>query len=111
MRNSESQIGASRPLYPLIQPYNYSMMTVLGEHVLYVEECGNPNGIPVVVLHGGPGGGCSPGMRRFFNPDIYRVILFDQSVFVLKFVCNLHIHNDKECYGMLELTVVMVWWK
>ncbi len=78
MRNSESQIGASRPLYPLIQPYNYSMMTVPGDHVLYVEECGDPNGIPVVVLHGGPGGGCSPGMRRFFNPDIYRVILFDQ---------------------------------
>ncbi len=54
------------------------MITVPGDHVLYVEECGNPNGIPVVVLHGGPGGGCSPGMRRFFHPDIYRVILFDQ---------------------------------
>ncbi len=49
-----------------------------GDHVIYVEECGNPDGIPVVVLHGGPGGGCSPGMRRFFHPDIYRVILFDQ---------------------------------
>ncbi len=49
-----------------------------GDHVLYVEECGNPDGIPVIVLHGGPGGGCSPGMRRFFHPDIYRVILFDQ---------------------------------
>lgn len=78
MRNSESQIGAHRPLYPVIQPYNYKMMSVPGDHVLYVEECGNPNGIPVVVLHGGPGGGCSPGMRRFFHPDIYRVILFDQ---------------------------------
>lgn len=78
MRNSESQIGASRELYPAIQPHNYRMMAVPGDHVLYVEECGNPNGIPVVVLHGGPGGGCSPGMRRFFHPDIYRVILFDQ---------------------------------
>lgn len=81
MRNAESQIGAPRSLYPVIQPYNYRMMAVPGrteEHVLYVEECGNPKGIPVVVLHGGPGGGCSPGMRRFFHPDIYRVILFDQ---------------------------------
>lgn len=78
MRNSESQIGAYRPLYPVIQPYNYRMLSVPGDHVIYVEECGNPDGIPVVVLHGGPGGGCSPGMRRFFHPEIYRVILFDQ---------------------------------
>ena len=78
MQNSESQIGAYRQLYPVIQPYNYRMLAVSGNHVLYVEECGNPNGIPVVVLHGGPGGGCSSGMRRFFHPDIYRVILFDQ---------------------------------
>ena len=78
MRNSESQIGAYRPLYPVIQPYNYRMLAVPDDHVLYVEECGNPDGIPVVVLHGGPGGGCSPGMRRFFHPDIYRIILFDQ---------------------------------
>ena len=78
MRNSESQIGASRQLYPVVQPYNYRMLSVPGDHVLYVEECGNPDGIPVVVLHGGPGGGCSPGMRRFFHPDIYRIILFDQ---------------------------------
>lgn len=79
MRNSEGQISASqRPLYPVIQPYRYDMLRVPGDHVIYVEECGNPDGIPVVVLHGGPGGGCSPGMRRFFHPDIYRVILFDQ---------------------------------
>ena len=78
MRNSDSQIGASRQLYPVAQPYDYRMVRVPGDHVLYVEECGNPDGIPVVVLHGGPGGGCSPGMRRFFHPDIYRVILFDQ---------------------------------
>ena len=47
-------------------------------HTLYVEEVGNPAGIPVVVLHGGPGGGCSPAMRRFFDPETYRAILFDQ---------------------------------
>lgn len=78
MRNSESQIGASRTLYPMIQPFNQLTLEVPGDHTIYVEECGNPNGIPVVVLHGGPGGGCSPGMRRFFHPETYRVILFDQ---------------------------------
>lgn len=54
------------------------MIEVPGGHRLYVEECGNPNGRPVLVLHGGPGGGCSPYMRRFFDPAHYRVILFDQ---------------------------------
>lgn len=54
-------------------------MLEVGEgHTLYVEEVGNPAGIPVVVFHGGPGGGCSPAMRRFFDPDKYRAILFDQ---------------------------------
>ena len=78
MRNADSQIGAGRQLYPVIQPYFYQMMEVSDDHSLYIEECGNPDGIPVVVLHGGPGGGCSPGMRRFFHPDVYRIILFDQ---------------------------------
>ncbi len=45
---------------------------------IYVEQCGNPDGMPVVVLHGGPGGGCSPAMRRYFDPNVYRIILFDQ---------------------------------
>ena len=45
---------------------------------MYVEQCGAQNGIPVIVLHGGPGGGCSPSMRRYFDPKVYRVILFDQ---------------------------------
>jgi proline iminopeptidase len=78
MRNIEGQIGAHRPLYPLIQPYAHQMLDVGDGHTIYVEECGNPDGIPVVVFHGGPGGGCSPGMRRFFHPDLYRIILFDQ---------------------------------
>lgn len=47
-------------------------------HKIYMEQCGDPNGIPVLVLHGGPGGGCSPAMRRYFDPSVYRVILFDQ---------------------------------
>jgi proline iminopeptidase len=49
-----------------------------GQHALYFEESGNPKGRPAVVLHGGPGGGCQPRMRRFFNPAKYRVVLFDQ---------------------------------
>src|SRR5690606_26301185 len=47
-------------------------------HRLYLEQCGNPRGRPVIVLHGGPGGGCSPFMRRFFDPRYWRVVLFDQ---------------------------------
>ena len=54
------------------------MLEVGDGHQIYVEESGNPEGRPVVVLHGGPGGGCSPFMRRFFDPDHYRAILFDQ---------------------------------
>ncbi len=78
MRNTESQIGAERPLYPHSQPYSFDMLAVDGGHKLYFEQCGNPEGIPIIVLHGGPGGGCSPSMRRFFNPETYRIILFDQ---------------------------------
>ncbi|MGB0960471.1 MAG: prolyl aminopeptidase [Halocynthiibacter sp.] len=65
-------------LYPQTTPYSHGMLDVGDGHRLYYEEVGNPDGIPVLVLHGGPGGGCSPYMRRFFNPDVYRVILFDQ---------------------------------
>lgn len=54
------------------------MLPVGDGHRIYVEQCGNPHGIPVVVLHGGPGGGCSPSMRRYFDPAVYRVVLFDQ---------------------------------
>ncbi|RMH47243.1 MAG: prolyl aminopeptidase [Alphaproteobacteria bacterium] len=80
MREHGTQIGAGprRALYPPIEPFRLHMVEVSGGHTLYVEECGNPLGEPVVVLHGGPGGGCSPGMRRFFDPDHYRIVLFDQ---------------------------------
>ncbi len=70
--------GAKRTLYPPREPYRQQVMEVPGGHRLYVEECGTRDGTPVVVLHGGPGGGCSPGMRRFFNPRRYRTVLFDQ---------------------------------
>lgn len=65
-------------LYPHIQPYVNHTLAVEAPHKLHVEECGNPNGIPVVFLHGGPGSGCEPYHRRFFNPDKYRIVLFDQ---------------------------------
>ncbi|MBL1277956.1 MAG: prolyl aminopeptidase [Ectothiorhodospiraceae bacterium] len=67
-----------RDLYPKIKPYATHSMDVGAEHKLYVEECGDPDGIPVVFVHGGPGAGCSPYHRCFFNPEKYRIILFDQ---------------------------------
>ncbi len=67
-----------RTLYPEIG-HNHEYFLEVGQgHTLYVEECGNPNGIPVLFVHGGPGGGCGPVHRRFFNPELYRIILFDQ---------------------------------
>ncbi|MEO1490559.1 MAG: prolyl aminopeptidase [Pseudomonadota bacterium] len=65
-------------LYPQIEPHKRFNLPVTGGHTLYCEVCGNPDGRPVVVLHGGPGAGCSPVMRRFFDPKIYRIVLFDQ---------------------------------
>ena len=64
-------------LYPEIKPYDSGFMDV-DEHHVYYEQCGNPDGKPAVFLHGGPGGGGSEEVRRFFNPDIYRIIVFDQ---------------------------------
>ena len=65
-------------LYPEIKPYREHSMIVDMPHRLYVEESGNPNGIPVVFLHGGPGAGCEAFHRRFFDPEKYRIVLFDQ---------------------------------
>lgn len=70
--------AAVRQLYPPIEPYQSGWLEVGDGHSLYYEQSGNPHGKPVVALHGGPGGGSSPGMRRFFNPDVYRIVLFDQ---------------------------------
>lgn len=64
--------------YPPIEPYAHGMLAVGDGHELYWEECGNPEGKPAVFVHGGPGGGCTPDYRRFFDPKRYRVILFDQ---------------------------------
>lgn len=65
-------------LYPAIDPYQTGMLPVSDLHSIYFEESGNPNGKPVVVLHGGPGGGSQPFYRQYFDPARWRIILFDQ---------------------------------
>ena len=65
-------------LYPPIEPNRHGWLAVDDVHRLYWEESGNPNGTPVIFLHGGPGAGCAPVHRRFFDPSHYRIILFDQ---------------------------------
>ncbi|MGQ0802050.1 MAG: prolyl aminopeptidase [Pseudomarimonas sp.] len=67
-----------RSLYPELAPFDSGTLAVSDRHTLHYEQCGNPDGKPAVILHGGPGGGCSPKMRRFHDPERYRIILFDQ---------------------------------
>ncbi len=67
-----------KTLYPEIEPFNTGRLKVSPVHELYYEQVGNPNGKPALFLHGGPGGGLTNDYRRYFNPEIYRVILFDQ---------------------------------
>ncbi len=66
------------PLFPDIKPYREQSLVVGEPHVLHVEESGNPEGVPVLFLHGGPGAGCNPRGRCFFDPEEYRIVLFDQ---------------------------------
>lgn len=65
-------------MFPAMEPYESGMLEVGDGHHLYWECCGNPEGQPAVFLHGGPGSGCTPGHRRFFDPERYRAVLFDQ---------------------------------
>lgn len=65
-------------LFPAIQPGRTYQLQVSSGHELYIEECGKPDGVPVVFLHGGPGASCEPAHRRYFDPEHYRIILFDQ---------------------------------
>jgi proline iminopeptidase len=78
MDRTAGQKRASAFLFPAIDPFDQRTLDVGDGHRLYVEQCGNPNGLPALVLHGGPGGGCSPAMRRYFDPSLYRIVLFDQ---------------------------------
>jgi proline iminopeptidase len=70
--------GGADPLYPPIEPYATGMLDVGDGQQIYWEECGNSSGKPVVFLHGGPGGGIQPKVRRLFDPARYRIVLFDQ---------------------------------
>ncbi|WP_050526153.1 prolyl aminopeptidase [Pseudorhodobacter aquimaris] len=78
MDHKSGQMSAAQYLYPPLEPFDQRMLDMDSGHRIYVEQCGRPDGLPVLVVHGGPGGGCSPAMRRFFDPEVYRIILFDQ---------------------------------
>lgn len=81
MPQSKDKILRQAPLldfFPPIKPYNKGFLSVDDPHEIYWEECGNPDGVPIVFLHGGPGAGCSDILRQFFDPDYFRIILFDQ---------------------------------
>ena len=71
-------VPAMRTLYPELEPFDHGRLQVDGRHSLYYEQCGNPHGKPVVLLHGGPGAGSGTKMRRFYDPGRYRMVLFDQ---------------------------------
>lgn len=80
-----NQIESNQPmpeylcnLYPEIEPFHSGWLDVTDGHSIYYEQCGNASGQPVVFLHGGPGSGCNPGQRRFFDPAHYRIVLLDQ---------------------------------
>ncbi|MCZ0811321.1 MAG: prolyl aminopeptidase [Pseudomonadota bacterium] len=78
MDKFSGQKSAVQYLHPPIDPFDRRMLDVGDGHEIYVEQSGKRDGLPVVVLHGGPGGGSSPAMRRYFDPNVYRVVLFDQ---------------------------------
>lgn len=78
LTKSARRHDAPTELFPPVEPYRRGRMKVSALHTLYFEECGNPAGRPLVFLHGGPGGGCEPAQRRYFDPRKWRIILFDQ---------------------------------
>ncbi|HEX3984947.1 MAG TPA: prolyl aminopeptidase, partial [Acidisoma sp.] len=65
-------------LYPPIEPFTTGMLPLDSHHTMYWEQSGNPHGVPIVFLHGGPGAGATPTHRRFFDPAHYRIVVFDQ---------------------------------
>ena len=69
---------ANKHFFPPIEPYETGLLKVSDPHELYWEQCGNPDGEPILFLHGGPGAGCSEQDRCFFDPEHFRIILFDQ---------------------------------
>ena len=70
--------GLCANLYPPLTPYSQGFLSVDDTHTLYWEQSGNPDGVPILTVHGGPGAGATSIHRRFFDPDFYRIIVFDQ---------------------------------
>lgn len=77
-RGAERTRDVRTELYPAIDPHASGMLPLDGRHTMYWEQSGNPRGLPVLFLHGGPGAGASPTHRRFFDPSFYRIVVFDQ---------------------------------
>jgi proline iminopeptidase len=77
-KGAEREVRPTAGVYPEAGPYEQGLLDVGDANFVYWEACGNPGGKPALVLHGGPGSGCTPGWRRYFDPDVYRIILFDQ---------------------------------
>jgi proline iminopeptidase len=78
MDKNSGQKRAVHYLYPPVEPFDQRVLDMGDGHRVYFEQSGNPGGLPVLVVHGGPGGGSSPAMRRYFDPNIFRIVLFDQ---------------------------------
>jgi proline iminopeptidase len=78
LHHPQSSASAEDYLFAATEPFDSDRIQVSPLHHVYYEQCGNPQGVPIVFLHGGPGGGCTPKQRRFFDPDYYRIVLFDQ---------------------------------
>jgi proline iminopeptidase len=78
MPNSSSTSTVSHAFYPPIEPFDVSTLVLDDVHTMYYEQSGNPKGVPVLFLHGGPGSGASASHRQFFDPAFYRIIIFDQ---------------------------------
>ncbi|MEL6171817.1 MAG: hypothetical protein AAFR02_07355, partial [Pseudomonadota bacterium] len=98
------QKTAAQFLYPSIEPFDRRMMDVGDGHTVYMEQSGNHEGRPVVVLHGGPGGGCSPAMRRYFDPEHYRIIL-NTGMRARATTAALIKQNDAPALGVKELPI------
>jgi proline iminopeptidase len=78
MRKIGGMTNADERLFPPLEPFDTGMLPVGEGHEIYWEQCGNPAGLPALLLHGGPGSGCNARQRRFFDPRCYRIVLFDQ---------------------------------
>jgi proline iminopeptidase len=78
MPRMDARSDVRADLYPALEPFDQGMLALDQVHTMYWEACGNPAGVPVLFLHGGPGGGCSVEHRRFFDPEVFRIVLFDQ---------------------------------